>query len=478
MVFTERQRARKGLEVRRDFTEWCRFAGFEPAEHHRIVIRELDRVARGEIDRLALFLPPGSAKSTYASILFPPWFMAQRPSHSIIAASHTAELAERFGRRVRNLLTEHSGILGVGVSQRSSAAGRWDNNRGGEYFAAGVGGSITGRRADLAIIDDPIRSREDADSKLIRDKQWDWYKFDLLTRLKPNAGIVLIQTRWHSDDLAGRILAEEGDRWNIVSLPMEATSNDDPLGRSLGEPLWPEWFNDQMRSDARRDPRVWQSLYQQSPVAEEGSLFKREWVHVVDHLPPKDTMRFYGGSDYAVTSDGGDYTAHVVIGVDPENNLYLVDLWRKQASSDQWVDAWCDLVLKWRPFGWAEETGQIKSGVGPFLERRAVERRAFTVREVFPTRGDKAVRAQSIRGRMAMGGLRILRGSPWLTDFVNELAAFPTGVHDDMVDALGLVGQLMDKFVPGIPQDKPKGPFYRDYGSRQDDSEDYNWRVV
>lgn len=453
--------------ARERLTDWCRLCGFDPAAHHRIIINELELLARGEVDRLALFLPPGSAKSTYASVLFPPWFLSRRPDACIIAASHTAELAEKWGRRVRNLVAQNAETLRVGVAGDSSAAGRWETSAGGEYFAAGVGGSVTGRRADLAIIDDPIRSREDADSQTIRDKQWDWWRFDLQTRLKPGAGVILIQTRWHDDDLAGRILSEEADRWRIVKLPMEATANDDPLGRALGEPLWPEWFNDAMRADAKRDARVWSALYQQEPTPEEGDYFKAEWIVPVQSLPPVAEMRVYGGSDYAVTSDGGDYTVHAVVGLDADENMYLLDLWRKQAASDEWVESWCDLVLKWKPIGWAEEHGQIKSGVGPFLERRARERRAFCAREQFPTRGDKAVRAQSIRGRMALRGLRVLAHSPWRADLVSELLRFPAGVHDDQVDALGLVGQLLDRMTSGARQTPPSKPKQPDYRARE-----------
>jgi predicted phage terminase large subunit-like protein len=439
----------RGELIRRSLRRWCVYKGFEPAAHHELIISELERVARGEIDRLALFLPPGSAKSTYASVLFPPWYLAQRPSASIIAASHTAELAERWGRRVRGMIAEDASVLRVGISAASSAAGRWETDKGGEYFAAGVGGSVTGRRADLAIIDDPIRSREDADSKLIREKQWEWWRYDLQTRLKPGAAVILIQTRWHYDDLAGRLLAEDAERWRVVKLPMEATANDDPLGRALGEPLWPEWFTEDMRVEAKRDTRVWSALYQQEPVPDEGDYFRSDWIIPVTNIPPRSEMRIYGGSDYAVTSEGGDFTVHAVVGLDADDNLYLLDIWRKQAASDEWVDAWCDLVTKWRPMEWAEETGQIKSGVGPFLERRARERRAYCVRTQFPTRGDKAVRAQSIRGRMALGGLRVPSAAAWRNEFVAELLRFPAGVHDDQVDAIGLCGQLLDKMVSG-----------------------------
>lgn len=434
--------------IRASLTEWCRLNGYEPARHHELIIAELEAIARGEIDRLALFLPPGSAKSTYGSVLFPPWYLARRPDAAIIAASHTAELAERWGRKVRNLIAEHSLELGISVAGDNKAAGRWETSAGGEYFAAGVGGAIAGRRADLAVIDDPVRSREDADSKKVRDAQWDWYKFDLLTRLKPGAAIVLIQTRWHEDDLAGRILSEEGDRWRVISLPMEAEGND-PLGRSPGDPLWPEWFTDQMRADAKRDARVWSALYQQRPVPDDGAYFLRDWLRPVEQLPPLETLRVYGGSDYAVTADGGDYTVHVVVGVDPEDRIYVLDVWRRQAASDEWVEAWCDLVRKWRPIEWAEETGQIKAGVGPFLDRRARERRAYCYRRQFPTRGDKAVRAQSIRGRAAMGGLYLPVHAPWRAEFESELLRFPAAPHDDQVDALGLVGQLLDTMLSG-----------------------------
>lgn len=443
--------------ARRSLAQWCRYAGYEPAAHHRLLIEHLERVERGEIDRLMVLMPPGSAKSTYASVLFPAWYLSLNPTRSIIAASHTQELAERFGRRVRNLVSEHGGILGYSIAGDNRAAGRWETSSGGEYYAAGVGGSITGRRADLAVIDDPIRSREDADSEAVRQSQWDWYRYDLMTRLKPGAAVVLILTRWHEDDLAGRLLADESDRWCVIRLPMEA-EDDDPLGRPAGAPLWPQWFTDQMRSDARRDARLWSALYQQRPAPEEGDYFRSDWLREADIIPPAHAMQIYGGSDYAVTSGGGDYTVHAVVGMDSESRLYLLDLWRRQASSDEWVQSFCDLVLMWRPIGWAEELGQIRSGVGPFLERQQRERGAWVAREQFPTRGDKAVRAQSIRGRMALSGLYVPRGAPWVAGLRSELLSFPAGKHDDQVDALGLVGQLLDRMTAGAGEPKKTQP--------------------
>ncbi len=448
--------------IRRSLTEWCRYCGFEPAAHHRLVIDKLEAVARGDTDRLAIFMPPGSAKSTYASILYSPWYLAQYPSHCVIAASHTQELAEKWGRRVRNLIAQHQLVLSVGLSADSHAAGRWETSSGGEYFAAGVGGSITGRRADLVVIDDPIRSREDADSELIRDKTWDWYKADLYTRLKPGGRIVVIQTRWHEDDLAGRLLLDQetgGDKWDVISLPALAEEND-PLGRKPGQPLWPEWEDLEELERKRRavGPRGWIALYQQRPAPEDGDYFKADWLRPYTDAPAKATMQIYGGSDYAVTADGGDYTVHAVVGIDPERRMYLLDLWRSQTATDKWVEAFCDLVKEWKPVGWAEEHGQIAAGVGPYIDRRQIERQAYVYRQQFPTRADKAVRAQSIRGRMASHGLYVPINAKWYPAFRAELMSFPAGKHDDQVDAIGLVGQLLAEMGVGqpLPKDEPK----------------------
>lgn len=403
-------------------------------------------------------MPPGSAKSTYGSVLFPPWLMAN-VSANVLAASHTTELAEKWGRRVRNLVTEHSLALGISPAPDNQAAGRWALTSGAEYYAAGVGTGIAGFRAKLGLIDDPIRSRQDADSELIRDRIWDWYINDFRTRLVPGAAEILIQTRWHEDDLAGRAL--QHNNWRVISLPAIAEDNDQ-LGREVGEPLWNDdayGYGEQIEDLRATTPaRTWSALYQQRPAPEDGDYFKAEWLRSYNTAPALDTMRVYGGSDYAVTMDGGDFTVHAVVGIDPEGRMYLLDLWRKQASSDVWIEAFCDLVRKWKPIGWAEEQGQIRSGIGPFLDKRQRDRKAFVHRDQFPTRGDKAVRAQSIRGRMALEGLYVPIAADWYADLRSELLSFPAGKHDDQVDALGLVGQLLDKMTGGQHPAKPEMP--------------------
>ncbi len=419
-------------------------------------------------------MPPGSAKSTYTSDLFPAWYLAQGRDRSIIAASNTADLAQSFSRRVRGRIREHAGILGYGMDREAEEL--WTTSNGGQYRAAGVGGVITGMRADLAVIDDPVRSREDADSETRRNRVWEWYQDDLTTRLRPGAGIVLVQTRWHEDDLAGRLLEREPGRWRVLSLPALSEGAGDALGRAAGVPLWGDddygYGADLLRKRETADARTWSALYQQRPAPAEGTLFQRHWLRR-EKQPDMARMRVYGGSDYAVTSEGGDYTVHAVVGMDPAGKLHLLDLWRAQTTADVWIEAFCDLVRKWRPLAWAEETGQIRAGVGPFLERRMRERQAHVSRRQFPTRGDKATRAQSIIGRMAMDGLTVPLDAPWVADLESELLSFPAGKHDDQVDALGLVGQLLDVMAAGAPLKRDDRAPRDRYGRNERVAEDW-----
>lgn len=432
-----------------------------PARHHRLLLQKLEAVERSDITRLMIFMPPGSAKSTYASILFPPWFLGRNPTLSVIGASHAGELAERFGRRVRNLVGSDAfrRVFGFGLSGDSAAAGRWETEKGGEYYAVGVDASVTGRRADLGIIDDPVKGRAEADSETIRNRTWDWYKGDFWPRLKPGGRIVLIMNRWHEDDLAGRLLAEQssgGERWQVLSLPAEAKVGD-PLGRAPGQPLWPEWFRSEMFAQAKLDMRNWSALYQQEPAPDSGDYFREEWIRWYDQPPARDTLRTYGASDYAVTADGGDYTVHGVVGVDPQDDIYILDWWRGQTVSNEWVEACIDLMQWWRPLIWAEEQGQIIRSLGPFIDKRQREREVYTYRRQYTSSNDKPTRAQSIRARMAMGKVYFPRALLWSTDLVSEMLRFPAGKHDDQVDVLGLFGRMLDDLVRGEGR-KPVDP--------------------
>ncbi len=431
-----------------------RRAGYVPAAHHRLLIDGLEAVERGEISRLMVCMPPGSAKSTYTSVEFPAWFMGRNPLLSILAASHTQELADRFGRRVRNIVSsqEYAAVFGMGVAEDSASAGRWDNTKGGEYFAAGVGGAVTGRRADLALIDDPVKSREDADSERIREKTWDWYVNDFLTRLKPGARQVVVMTRWHEDDLGGRILERERDRWKVIELPMEAMSND-PLGRKPGERLWPEWCTDEMVEVAKRDVRAWNALYQQQPASEDGDYFKRQWLEFEYEKPPEG-LRIYGASDYAVTEGDGDYTEHGVFGVDATGNVYVLDWWRGQASADVWIERLCDLILAHEPLCWFGESGPIRRSVEPFMRARMLERRAMCRVEWLPSIHEKDVRARSFQAMASMGKVVWPKMAAWKADVIGQLLRFPAGKHDDAVDVCSLLGRGL-QFI-GAGKNKPR----------------------
>lgn len=446
--------------------------GYKDAAHHRLIARHLEMVERGEIKRLMITMPPRHGKSMLASEFFPAWYLGRNPDHYIVTATYGQDLADDFGRKVKRQIEDKTFqqiFPGVTLSGDSRASSRFnvEGNSGGyehatsqrgAFYAVGVGGPLTGRGAHLLLIDDPVKNREDAESEVIRKKTKDWYTSTAYTRLMPGGRIVIIQTRWHEDDLTGWLLNDHAhEDWVVLNLP--AISDE-------GDALWPEQYPVDVLEKIKQavGPRDWSALYQQRPSPETGDYFKREWVRTVDKMPARENMLIYGASDYAVTANGGDYTVHVVVGLDPDGRMYLLDLWREKASSDVWVGSFCDLVLKWKPVGWAEETGQIRSGVGPFLVSEMIRRQAYVAKETFATRGDKAVRAQSIRGRIAMNGLYVQKDAPFLTDLINEMMSFPVGVHDDQVDALGLVGQLIDKMSYGTKpaQDKPERPVVGD----------------
>jgi len=457
--------ARRSLD---DFARHVR--GLEPARHHQYVNAKLEAVERGGIRRLMLFEPPGHAKSTYASILFPAWYRGRHPDRHLIQASNIVDLAISFGRKTRNLLAIPEWPWPeVQVSEDAKAAGAWSTTAGGEYYAVGVNGTVTGRRAHGAIIDDPVKGREDADSESLRQTLWDWYLSDLRTRLLPDAWIILIQTRWHEDDLAGRLLpadyagesgpikCRDGEIWEVVNLPALAEEGD-PLGRLPGEALWPDFFSVEKLEIERiaQGTRNWSALYQQRPAPETGDYFLKDWVRWYDDPPPRDTLRIYGASDYAVTAHGGDFTVHGVSGLDPEDDLYLLDWWRGQASTDIWVDSFLDLAERWRPSEWAEENGQIIKSVGPFIDKRQRERRIYTYRRQYVSSTDKATRAQSIRGCFSMGKVLLPRRAPWASALVTEMLKFPTGKYDDQVDVLSLFGRILNRMQAGSRPEPPE----------------------
>lgn len=446
----KRRAARKSLA---SFIEYLGLS-IKPAAHHKLLIEHLESVERGEINKLMVWMPPGSAKSTYTSVLFPPWFMGRNDKLPVLGVSNTTELAERFSRRARNLTASplYRNVFGFGCSEDTKAAGSWENERGGEFFAAGIGSAIAGRRAKLGLIDDPIKSREEADSERIRQKHWDWYLNDFLTRLMPGAAQIVIQTRWHEDDLSGRILERERDQWTVIKLPMEARE-DDPLGRQYGERLWPEWFTSEMCDTAKKDVRAWNALYQQDPAPEDGEYFKREYFQEYDLQP--SGLHIYGASDYAVSEGQGDFTEHGIFGLDFTGSIYLLDWWREQAASNVWIEKQCDLIGQYSPLIWFGEAGPIRKAIEPFLKRRMVERQSLCRLEWLPSIHDKVVRARPFQARAAMGNVFIPAHAAWKPELMSQLMRFPAGKYDDGVDVCSLIGRGLEHArPPAIP--KPK----------------------
>lgn len=409
--------------------------GFTPAKHHKLIIEKLEAVERGDIKRLMLFLPPGSAKSSYASVLFPAWFLGRNPTKQVIAASHTAELAETFGRRVRNIVKSEDFCRlfpNAHLAEDSQASGRWDMEEGGGYYAVGVGGSVTGRRSDLTILDDVVRSREDADSERVRQKTWDWYVADLKTRLKPHAALIVIMTRWHSDDLAGRLIADQekgGEQWEIVSLPMEAGLND-PLGREPGELLWPEWYTPDMVKQAKRDSRNWSALYQQSPTIDGGNILKSTWWKIWPEdkkLPTCDHVFLSWDTAYSEASyKGNAHSAFLAFGVfwndsEDRNCLILLKAWNAQVDYPELRRKARDIDKELAPDCHLIE--RKASGISLVQDMKRIP--GVRVRTYQPDK-DKVTRAYAVQAMLESGQI-YAPDRRWAESVIEQIAQFPNG---------------------------------------------------
>lgn len=393
-----------------------------------------------------LLLPPRHGKSELASKRFPALALGWRPDLQFISASATSGLAEDFGRDVRNIINseDYKNLFpNTQLAEDSQAKGKWNTSAGGVYYAVGVGGAVIGRGADIFLIDDPYASMADAESETTRRNVLNWYTGTVYNRLQPGGAIVLINHRMHEDDLTGALLQQQslgGDKWDVVELPAIDAE---------GQALWPDAYPIEALENIRRNtfPRYWSALYQQQPAPEEGEYFKREWFRWFDK--PPQHLRTYGASDYAVTAKGGDYTVHAVIGVDHDDNIYVLEMWRAQAESHIWVEAFIDLVARHKPLNWAEEQGQIIKSLGPFIDKRMRERKVYCRREQMASVADKPTRCRAFQARAAMGKVYLPHGASWVPDLLAEMTSFPAGKHDDQVDALGLTGRLIDTMVGG-----------------------------
>jgi len=458
-----RQRASESL------TEFARYVDAEhpPAQHHELLCSALDEITAGTLKRLMVFMPPGSAKSHYTSVKFPAYYLGRHRDHGVIAGSYNDDLAGSFGRKVRNLVDadEYANIFELELAQDSRARGEWETDDGGFYFAVGVGGGVTGRRADLLLADDLIRGRKDADSESLRNSTWDWWLSDFRTRGKPGYALVLIMTRWHEDDVAGRILpddwagqsgwvkAKDGEEWFVICLPAQAEEND-ILGRAKGEWLWPEWFGTEFweLTQATQPPRNWSCLYQQRPTATDGTFYRRAWFPQSDTRPER--MNVYMAGDFAVTEDGGDFTELGVFGVGPDEHVYALDWWHGRTTADEWIERWLELVDRWDPLWFLGETGPIKRAIEPILLKRMRETKTSCAIEwLTHSAGSKEAMARPFQAISSMGRVHF-PNTPWAERVIDQLLRFPTGKYDDAVDVCSLFGRFIDRTWKALP--KPK----------------------
>lgn len=435
------------------------------AKHHRVIAAALEQVAARKIPRLIITVPPRHGKTTLASHSLPAWVAGKFPNDSMILSTYNEKFSWDFGRKVRDIMQTpayRQVFPGTVLKDGGASVDRLEIDGGGVLFFTGRGSSITGRGGHILLIDDPLKDRKEADSPAIREQLWSWYTQVLGTRLmNKNGAIVIIMTRWHEDDLVGRLTdptnpcysEDEAKRWKIIDLPAIA-GDKDVLGRKKGEALWPERFDIEYLENVRRtDIRGFQALYQGRPTPEDGSFFKAEYIRVYQRMvdmPPRENMRFYAASDHAVSLEQGrDKTCLLCVGVDDHDQIWIMpDLFWTRAATDTVVEAMIAMMEKYKPQFWWAEKGHISKSIGPFLRKRMLEKRVYcTVDEVTPI-GDKQQRAQSIHARMAMGKVLFPQFCRWYADAHDQLMKFPQGAHDDFVDALSYIGLGLTKQRP------------------------------
>jgi predicted phage terminase large subunit-like protein len=435
--------------------------GFINGAHHKVMAKKFEDIANGKLKRLIINMPPRHTKSEFGSYMLPAWFLGRDPTKKIIQCSNTAELAVGFGRKVRNLVgSEQYAKIFPNVSLRSDskAAGRWSTNSNGEYFAIGVGGTVTGKGADLLIIDDPHSEQEAAIASTnpeVYDKVYEWYSSGPRQRLQPGGAIIVIMTRWSKKDLTGRILKsaieKDGDEWETIDFPAILPS---------GKALWPQFWDIKELEVLREELPVskWNAQYQQQPTSEEGALVKREWWKVWDNDNPPACQFVIQSWDTAFTkNERSDYSACTTWGVfylnedEMQPNVILLDAYKARLEFPELKEKAFNMYKEWTPDAFIVEAKA--SGLPLIGELR---RMGIPVSEFTPTRGnDKIARLNSITDLFASGKV----WAPprrWADEVIEEMASFPNSDHDDLVDSST---QALIRFRQGgflrLPSDEP-----------------------
>lgn len=426
---------------------------WEWPDHLDLLGLKLADVAAGRCSRLIVTMPPQNGKSSLVSHWFPVWFLDLFPKRRVVFVSYGAEYAESWGRRVRNSIEEHAASLSVRVADDNGAAGEWETTEGGGMVSVGIGGSVTGRRANLLIFDDPIKNAEEAGSETHRRKVWEFFQSAAYTRLTPDGAIIVIMTRWHEADLVGMLDAQEkagGERWERLNLPAVAEEND-PMGRAVGDPLWKSrWpIEALMRIKRAIGSYFWAALYGQRPTPPEGNYFKRAWFKVIpaDRVPRN--LRTSRSWDLAATADTGsndpDWLAGCKLGVDDATGVYYVLHVRRDRLSPDGVEKAIAQTAAIDGPGVSiriEQEGAASGKIVAYHYTRMLD--GYDARFVAVPRASKFTRSGPFNAACERGDVILVAGE-WVEAFLDELAGFPTASHDDQVDgAVGAYTALTD----------------------------------
>ena len=477
----------KGEKAKRTLSEFHKQAWsvFDPAQykhnwHIDCICEHLEAVTRVEIPKLLINMPPRHSKSSLVGVSWPAWVWAQDimekdgielptcgPVTQFLFMSYAQSLSTRDNVKTRQLIDSpwyqrHWG-RGFRFKKDQNLKTRFENTRNGYRMATSMDGLATGEGGSIIVLDDPHNVKH-TESERVREEAVRVFREVLPSRLNDQAfgAFVVVMQRIHEKDISGVILSEDLG-YTHVCLPAEYEQRHPflfmgDIRNTDGELLWPGHFGEKEMGTLKRGltDRAVAGQLQQRPSLEEGTYFKREWFRWYDE--PSKHLRIYGASDYAVTDKGGDFTVHIVVGLDPDDNIYVLNLWRGQTASNVWVEAFIDLALEHKPILWGEEKGQIIKSLGPFVDKRMRERRCYVRREQFASTTDKPTRCRAFQARAAQGKVYLPIGAEFTDELISELLMFPAGYNDDQVDTLSLIGQMIDEMLGGAYPVKKKKP--------------------
>ena len=459
--FHLRSNAVKGME---SFRQWMSSSDlldfkFAPALHHRVIMEALEDWARTPNAKLMIFLPFGSGKSVYASVQLPTWLWANDPTSAILAASNTQDFAESLARRRRDAVStkEFSRLSGTELRADSKSVREFTNTKGGIMRAVGVAASCTGFRSNFNILDDPHVDFAQLDARKYRDEIFSWFTGIFRSRLGPEGRELIVTTRFSDDDLCGRLLEKEGEDWKVLRIPEVADDIDDPVGRALGERLWPAYLSEDRLLNRKRDPRLWMGCYQQRPPAESGTWLSTTDVPIVERAPKG--LKAVSALDLALSVGKGDWSVVITAGLDEERNLYILDVWRKQVSIDDTAKALTIICQTYEPQEVLADDDNATKVFKTYCLDQFRNYGIYTPLRTLPTQGqDKETRAAPFRG-IALQGRVFMVQADWNGELLAEILKFPTSEHDDQIDCLSLLGRHLFKMTGAAEKiEKPSAP--------------------